>query len=189
MDAVAEEAGARRVVDLQYTPGQGLDDPVVRPLMLSLQTALARPDQASPLFVDHVTRAIAHHVAITYGHMHRPRLRAGGLSPWQQRRATDFIAGHLDGNVRIADLARHCGLSAGYFVSAFKRSTGVTPHRWLMQRRVDTAKGLLADGDLAVSQIALACGFANQSHFTRVFRTIIGLTPADWRRRSRSRRS
>ena len=98
----------------------------------------------------------------------------------------DFIAAHPDGDVTIVDLARQCGLSAGYFVSAFKRSTGVTPHRWLTHRRVDSAKRLLNDRDVPVAQIAVACGFANQSHFTRVFRAVTGCTPAAWRRRSRA---
>jgi AraC family transcriptional regulator len=63
---------------------------------------------------------------------------------------------------------------------------GVTPHQWLTERRVDTAKRLLKGGDLPLAQIALACGFANQSHFTRVFRSFVGCTPAAWQRRSRA---
>lgn len=97
--------------------------------------------------------------------------------------ALEFIAARLDGNVTVADIARHCGLSVGHFVSAFKQSTGLTPHHWLIERRVDEAKRLLKHGKLPLAQIALACGFANQSHFTRVFRLTTGFTPAAWRRR------
>jgi AraC-like DNA-binding protein len=61
----------------------------------------------------------------------------------------------------------------------------VTPHQWLIERRVDTAKRLLKNDDLPLAQIALACGFANQSHFTRVFKLATGCTPAAWQRRSR----
>lgn len=186
MDAVTEEACAGQLRDLRYTPGEGLRDRVIEPLMLSLRPALAHPDETSRLFVDHVVRALAHHVAVTYGQARSRTLPRGGLTPWQQRRATEFVAAHLDGNVTIADLANQCGLSAGYFVSAFKRSTGVTPHRWLTERRVDTARRLLERGEMPVAQVALACGFANQSHFTRVFRLVTGCTPAAWRRRSRS---
>lgn len=186
MDGIADEAGAAHVRGLRYKPGQGIWDPVIQPLMLSLQPALARPDETSALFVDHVIRALAHHVAVTYAHTAAGTLPSGGLAPWQQRRATEFISSHLDGSVTVADVARHCGLSSGHFVSAFKRSTGVTPHRWLTERRVDTAKRLLKDRDVPLAQIALACGFANQSHFTRVFRLITGWTPAAWRRRLRA---
>jgi AraC family transcriptional regulator len=155
--------------------------------MLSLQPALAHPEEASRLFVDHVVRALAHHVAATYGQM-RARPSRSGLAPWQQRRAIDFMAAHLDGNVTVVDIARRCELSAGHFVTAFKRSTGTTPHRWSTQRRVDSAKSLLTDSDMPVAQIALACGFANQSHLTRVFRLVTGCTPAAWRRQARGDR-
>jgi len=173
------------VVDLRYTPGAGIWDPVTRALILSLQPALARPEEASRLFVDHVTRAVAHHVSVTYGQMRTRPLPGGGLAPWQRRRTIDFMAAHLDGDVTVVDLARQCGLSTGYFVTAFRRSTGVTPHQWLTGRRIDTAKRLLDHGELPLAQIAIACGFANQSHFTRVFRLATGCTPAAWRRRSR----
>jgi AraC-like DNA-binding protein len=185
MEGVADEAGARRIVDLRYTPGEGIRDPVIQPLILSLQPALACPEEASRLFVDHVIRAIAHHVAVAYTQTPARPLPSGGLAPWQQRRAMEFISAHLDGNVTIADVARYCGLSPSHFVAAFKRSTGVTPHQWLTERRVDTAKRLLADGSLPLAEIALVCGFANQSHFTRVFRLVTGSTPAVWQRRSR----
>ncbi|HEY7291669.1 MAG TPA: AraC family transcriptional regulator [Vicinamibacterales bacterium] len=184
MDAVADEASARRMDELRYTPGAGISDPVIQPLMFSLQPALARPEETSALFLDHVIRAIAHHVAVTYAHIRVRPSSSGGLAPWQRRRALEFIAGHLDGNVTVADVARYCSLSVGHFVSAFKQSTGVTPHQWLTERRVEAAKRFLEDGDLPIAQIALACGFANQSHFTRVFRIITGWTPAAWQRRS-----
>jgi AraC-like DNA-binding protein len=186
MDGVADEAGGPRIDDLQYTPGAGFSDPVIQSLVLSLQPALAHPEAASRLFLDHVIRAIAHHVAVTYAHTPTRPSPSGGLAPSQRRRALEFIAAHLDGSVTVADIARHCGLSVGHFVSAFKHSTGLTPHHWLTERRVDAAKRLLKDGDLPLAQIALACGFANQSHFTRVFKLTTGFTPAAWRRRPSS---
>lgn len=183
MDGIADDAGAHPIRDLRYTPGEGIWDPVVRLLMLSLQPALTRPDETSGLFVDYVIRAIAHHVVATYAQTTARTRPSGGLAPWQQRRAMEFISAHLSGSVTVADVARHCSLSPGHFVSAFKRSTGATPHRWLTERRVDTAKRLLKNRDLPLAQIALACGFANQSHFTRVFRLVTGWTPAAWQRR------
>jgi AraC family transcriptional regulator len=185
MDGVADEAHAKRIVDLEYPPGRGINDPVIQPLLLSLRPALTRPEAASRLFIDHVTRAVAHHVAVTYGRMHARHPSAAGLAPWQQRRATEFIDAHLDGNLTIVELARQCGLSASYFTTAFKRSVGATPHQWLINRRVERAKRLLQDGGTPLAQIALACGFANQSHFTRVFKAVTGCPPTEWRRRSR----
>ncbi|MGE5242952.1 MAG: AraC family transcriptional regulator [Betaproteobacteria bacterium] len=144
MESVARECSNRPLVDLQYAPGKGLDDPVLQPLLLSSRPALARPEEASRLFVEHVTRAVATHVAVVYGHVREKRPHSGGgLSPWQRRRAIDLIDANLDGTVTIAELARCCGLSDSYFSSAFKHSVGVTPHRWLIQRRVEKARDLL----------------------------------------------
>lgn len=186
MDAVAEEAGARRIVGLRYSPGQGIDDRVIEPLLLSLRPVLVHPEETSGLFVDHTIRAVAHHVAFRYGDMRPRRVPAGGLGAWQRRRVMDFMDAHLDGNITTLELARQCGLSGSYFTTAFRTSTGLTPHRWLKQRRVEQAKRLLADLALPVAEIALACGFANQSHFTRVFSAVAGCPPAEWRRRKRS---
>ena len=114
--------------------------------------------------------------------------RAGGLAPWQRRRICDAIDATLDGDVTIAQLARECGLSRSYFTHAFRQTMGITPHRWLMQRRVEKAMAtLLQDLDLPLGQIALACGFASQSHFTRVFSGVVGCTPGQWRRENRAR--
>jgi AraC-like DNA-binding protein len=182
LDAVADDLGAQRIVELDTTSSQGLDDPVIRHLALALRPQLAQPAEANRLFVDFVTLAVAAHAATKYGHMREPTPFRGGLSPSQLRRAQALIASHLDANIRIADLARSCGLSSSYFVQAFKKSTGMTPHRWLLHRRVEKAKSLLREGVLPPSEIALACGFANQSHFTRVFRGVVGCPPGSWRR-------
>jgi hypothetical protein len=114
MDGIAEESGARRITDVRYKPGEGISDPVIQRLILSLQPALASPERTSRLFVDHVVRAIAHHVAATYAHAPAVPLPTGGLAPWQQRRALEFISAHLDGNLTVADIARHCRLSVGH---------------------------------------------------------------------------
>ena len=184
-DALADESGTRRFVDLEYVPGHGIDDPVLTNLALALQPVFRRPERASPLFLESVALAVATHVAVTYGHMRGDRRhQRGGLAPWQRRRAVALMDAHLDGNVRTADLARECGLSSGHFTQAFKTSTGVTPHRWLLRRRVDKAMEVLWDPARTLSDIALSCGFADQSHFTRVFSALVGCPPGEWRRRN-----
>jgi AraC-like DNA-binding protein len=186
LDAVADDFGAPRIASLDTTSSQGLDDPVVRHLALALRPQLERPEEANRLFVDFVTLAVAAHAAKKYGHLREPTPYRGGLSPSQLRRTQALIDAHLDANIRIADLAKPCGLSSSYFVQAFKKSTGMTPHRWLLHRRVERAKSLLCEGRMPASEIALACGFANQSHFSRVFGAIVGCPPASWRRQVRA---
>ena len=104
-----------------------------------------------------------------------------GLAPWQIRRAYAFIEAHLDADPSISDLARECRLSASHFARAFRQSVGMTPHHWLMSRRIERAKKFLLEGDLELAQIALACGFVDQSHLTRNFTRHEGYSPGKWR--------
>jgi AraC-like DNA-binding protein len=106
----------------------------------------------------------------------------GGLAPWQLRRAKDILSAHIVGSVSIAQLAAECGLSTCHFARSFRHSTGISPHRWLMHRRVERAMGLLKQSRLPIIEIALSCGFADQSHFTRVFTSMHGSAPGRWRR-------
>jgi AraC-like DNA-binding protein len=108
--------------------------------------------------------------------------KRGGLAAWQLRRACEFIEANLDGDPSIADVAAECGLSGSYFAKAFKQATGAPPHAWLSMRRIAHAKRLLNDTDLALAEIALACGFVDQSHLTRTFAKIEGCAPGRWRR-------
>jgi len=110
----------------------------------------------------------------------------GGLAPWQERRATAMLEARLDGQIGIAELASACGLSPSHFAQAFRRSTGVPPHRWLQYRRIDLAQDLLRRTAMPLADIALACGFAGQSHFGRVFADVVGRSPGVWRREYRS---
>ncbi len=89
---------------------------------------------------------------------------------------------HLAEDIGLDDLAAIADLSAKHFARAFRQSTGMPPHRWLIERRIDRAKALLMEGDLNLAEIALTCGFADQSHFTAAFRKSVGATPGIFRR-------
>jgi AraC-like DNA-binding protein len=118
--------------------------------------------------------------------MRTPQLKRGGLASWQVRRALGLLEAHLDGNISPVQLAQECGLSPSHFARAFRISTGLAPHQWLLHHRVEKAKAALRDSEASLSVIALACGFADQSHFTRVFSRCAGISPAAWRRAMRS---
>ena len=107
------------------------------------------------------------------------------LAPWQARRVRAFIEEHLEGPIRIEALAEHTRLSVSYFFRAFRGSFGVPPHAYIMQCRTDRAMALLAQGDEPIAQIAIACGFADQAHFSRAFARRAGLPPGAWRRLQR----
>jgi AraC family transcriptional regulator len=184
-DVVAPDyRGGAAFADLVVRPGVNVDDPAARRLAALLAPAFDAPATVSNLFVDHVSWAAVAHFAHAYGEFIplRPRLRPQ-LSDRQLRIATDMIAANLAGDARLADLARACGLSVSYFARAFRNSTGLPPHRWLLQRRVEHAQLLLRHPAHELAQVAVACGFYDQSHLAKVFKNIVGASPADWRRR------
>jgi len=114
----------------------------------------------------------------------RPRapVTRGGSARWQKQRATDLLREHLDGSLRLADLARECGLSGSHFARSFKVSFGVSSHRWLTHLRVEHAKELMRHTREPLGQIARRAGFGDQPAFTRTFQRIVGVSPGRWRR-------
>ncbi|HEX6441193.1 MAG TPA: helix-turn-helix domain-containing protein [Stellaceae bacterium] len=110
-----------------------------------------------------------------------PRAR-GGLPPAAIRRVFEYVDVHLHTNIELIDLSGIVGLSMFHFARQFKQSTGVAPHHYLVRRRVERARELLGRTDLSLSEIAFATGFSDQSHLTRHFRQLIGMTPGQFRR-------
>lgn len=106
----------------------------------------------------------------------------GGLSPWQIRKVTNHVEAHLDGTIRNEDLAALVRLNPSHFGRAFRNSFGEPPHEYVIRRRVERAQGLMLSTDASLSDIALDCGMADQSHLTRLFRRIVGESPRAWRR-------
>jgi AraC family transcriptional regulator len=110
-----------------------------------------------------------------------PSFCKGGLTAWQFASAKELISEHLNGDVCLAFIAQECGMSPSHFARAFRQSAGIAPHQWLLLRRVDAAKRFLRQRAMGTAEIALAAGFSDQSHFTRVFSRIVGTTPLAWR--------
>jgi len=104
------------------------------------------------------------------------------LAPWQLKRVTEFINANLAETLQLSDLAALSGLSPSHFGRAFKGSTGLPPHRWHLNRRIEQARAMLADAGASLADVACATGFADQSHFTRVFSRTVGTSPGAWRR-------
>ena len=157
-------------------------DPVVHHLRPCLQTARSRPSEMCSSCRDHLESALQAYLRTHNILPVSPPIARGGLAPWQLRRATELMRSSLEEGVPMADLARACNLSPGHFNRAFKQTTGQPPHRWLMERRIEKAKQLLTDTTLSLAEIAMACGFADQSHFTRVFSRTTHTSPGAWRR-------
>lgn len=110
----------------------------------------------------------------------RTGLRAGQLSARRLRQAMDFIEANCLRNIRLQELADLVGLSQSYFSSAFKASTGVAPHQWQTQARVERIKLMLLASDASLTEVAINGGFSDQAHMTRIFKRYAGMTPAAW---------
>ena len=105
----------------------------------------------------------------------------GGLPPRASRRVREYVVAHLAEDIRNPVLAELAGLSVCHFSREFKRSMGVSPHRFVLQSRVERVKQLLVETDLPLAHIAITAGFADQSHCTRRFHELVGITPSRFR--------
>ncbi len=108
-------------------------------------------------------------------------LTENGLIAWRLRRVQEYVDLHLAHPITLTDLANIAGLSRMHFAAQFRRATGVRPHEFVLRRRVARSQEILLSSDLSLAQIALSHGFETQSHYTAVFKRIVGETPARWR--------
>jgi AraC family transcriptional regulator len=190
-DEVTSEMKRSRIERLHCPIGVQHVDETMLNLARALNPVLARPEHATALFTDHVFLAMLTHLAGMYGGLDHRDMGAHAapkgrmLTPLQEHRVTSRLLDDLAGDTSLSELAALCGLSRSYFVRAFKQITGMPPHRWLLMHRVKHAKDLLRGTTLPIADIAVACGFADQSHLTRVFSKAFGISPAAWRRQWR----
>jgi AraC family transcriptional regulator len=163
---------ARAGLELQHL----VRDPQIAHVAWALEAARRAGYPSGRLYIDGLGIALAVHLLGRYSSRHTPRR---GLSSAQQRRVIEFIETHLDRDLSLARLAHVAQVSVSHFKTLFRRSTGVPPHTFVMQRRVERARDLLQRGDQPASQVALAAGFSHQSHMARCMRRHLGITPSD----------
>jgi AraC family transcriptional regulator len=134
------------------------------------------------LFLDSVEQALA--AALVDGHaVRRPSLRMyrGGLSPARLRRVTELVFGKVEDELTLQEMAESAGLSMAHFSQMFRRSTGESPHQFVLRHRVERAKEMLRAAEARMLDVAVACGFKTQQHFARVFRRVCGTSPTEYR--------
>lgn len=184
VNAVVEQMHAPSIDRLELAPSQGVRDPLMRNLLLSLLPLLAHPEHTRSLVIEHVGLALTAHIAETYGGVKdRSNLKRGGLTGAQERRIRELLEASIASDVSLTSLALECGLSTRHFARAFQQSLGMPPHRYLLKLRVERARALLEGTSNSLLDVALESGFSDQSHFTRVFRASTGVTPSTWRRK------
>lgn len=151
--------------------------------LLQLKTELETGGIASPLLIDSCKTSLAvhllrHHCATRP----RPSAPSGGLSNRQLVRVEAYIQAHLEQDLKLADLAAIAQLSPYHFLRLFKQSLGLTPHQYILQRRIAAARRLL-QGSCSIAEVALRTGFCDQSHLTRCFKQALGVTPKQYLQR------
>jgi AraC family transcriptional regulator len=183
LERVAGEAGTSAAELLERT---GHPDPITSRLLISASDAIEGSAALDALFRHQLndllaTRLLAAHAGSPAAF--QPTL--GGLAPNALRRAIERLHSDDDTDVSLSALASDAGLSRFHFCRAFKESTGLSPHAWLRQHRLEKAMKLLRDTDDSVASIAAAFGYSSQTAFAAAFRKLTDETPSDWRRRMR----
>jgi AraC family transcriptional regulator len=159
-----------------------VQDQTLRHLMEVLLREKREGFLSGSLFLDGVSTALASYLLRRYSVASPTEGNvAGGMAPSTLRRCVEFMEAHLDGNLRLSELAREAGVSTSHFLRSFRQSTGKTPYQFLLHRRVERARLLMRDLRAPLTQVALASGFADQHHLARVFRRITGVTPSSYR--------
>lgn len=179
-EAVDDLVRGRCAVRSGRHDGDGLLRAVGRALFDELACPHAALDRR--LFFESTGLALAGHVVRTYGEVRSYRRRPGELDRRELATVCELVDASLDRALGVAEMAGAVGLAPRTFAERFRRTTGVAPYGYMLARRIERAKRLLRRRHLAIAEIALATGFASQSHFTAVFARRVGIAPARWRR-------
>lgn len=181
LDELAAELGSSPISRFQTSPGDPVRNRILARFTRSVWNFAGAYQEANDLYADQLMLALASYACAVHGDLKLPARTPARLTSWQERVAKDVIDAYAATGIGLRELAAHCGLGASQLSHAFKQTVGMAPHQWLLKRRVEKSKSLLMQMGLSISEIALTCGFADQSHFGRVFRRHTGFTPREWR--------
>jgi AraC family transcriptional regulator len=161
---------------LELLPHFAKADPLIYQIAIALKAELA-VSSADRAYSNALTGLLSAHLIRHYPMAAPAPAASQSLSGYQLEQAIAYIHDHLNQAINLAHLAKFVGISQFYFCRLFKRSMQITPYQYILQRRIERAKQLLQERQFPISDIALQCGFANQSHFTRQFKRMTGITP------------
>lgn len=161
-----------------------LEDPTIRRLMTLLSEEVRAGAPSGKLYADSLTHALAIRFLhsgerVRHEKFHSP---VSALPPHLLKRVLERIEHSFQSDISLASLAQEAGYSRGHFLKMFRASMGMTPYRYVLQRRVDHAQSLLKRREMSIIDIAAKCGFSSQAHLTQVFRQQLGVTPGSYRR-------
>ena len=177
---VAVEVGADPD-KIEVVPFFSAPDPQVERIGLSLLSEMGTGGLGGELYTESLANVLALHLLRHHSSLGRNSTREtgreDGVSKRSLERATDYINDNLSQKLTLTEIARVAHVSPYHFARSFKKTTGLSPHQYVIRRRVERAKTLLAGGDLTIAEIAGAVGFANQSHLAFHVRRLLGVPP------------
>jgi AraC family transcriptional regulator len=158
-------------------------DPRLSAMVAAVHAEMVAGFPSGRLFLDSVEQAMA--VTLVNGHAvrHRPvQLYRGGLGSARLRRIKELVHAKMDDDLGLDEMAQSVGLSTAHFARMFRKSTGETPHQFVVRQRLERAKAMLRAPGARVLDVAVACGFRTQQHFAQVFRDAYRVSPTEYRR-------
>lgn len=177
---LASSDGAYGEVELRYT--RKFADARLSAMVAAVRAEMVAGFPSGRLFLDSVEQAMA--VALVNGHAarHRPvQISRGGLGPARLRSIRELVHAKIEDELSLDEMAQSVGLSTAHFARMFRKSTGETPHQFVLRQRLERAKAMLSAADARVLDVAVACGFKTQQHFAQVFRYFCGISPTEYR--------
>ncbi|BDA74784.1 transcriptional regulator, AraC family [Calothrix sp. PCC 7716] len=164
--------------EVELLPCFSTPEPLVYQIGMALKNILVTNPVGSRLYAETMVSALSVHLIEHYS-TRKPTLHEypNGLSRYKLQQVTEYINEHLDQDLGLEELAQLVQMSQHYFSQMFKQSLGMTPHQYVIRRRVERAKEFLYEGKLSIAQIAQTVGFANQSHLNFHFKRLLGVTP------------
>ena len=163
----------------------GFHDPLIEEIARAIRAEMLDPAPAGNMLVETLSAALGVHLLQRHSNLASASLSLpvarGALDPGRLHRVRDFIETNLGKNLTIDALANEACLSPFHFARAFKAATGMAPHRYLTNRRIEKARFWISEGQLSLAEIAFRCGFSSQASFTKRFKRLVGTTPGTYR--------
>jgi AraC family transcriptional regulator len=175
-----DETAHERTIEL--IENWNLTDQNIMAVLLAMRTDLDSGSPAGRLYGESLANTLAVYLLKRYAvRGYTPPTHRGGLPGYRLRRVLDYIGDNLEADLGLSELAGMAGVSPHYFAELFRRSTGQAPHRYVLFQRIERAKQGLAEGKCSVLEVGLDAGFRNSSHFARMFRKFVGISPSRFR--------
>jgi AraC family transcriptional regulator len=177
---MAASDGAYGEVELR--PERKFADARLGALVAAAHAEMAAGFPSGRLFLDSIEQAMAVALVNRHAVRHRPvQIYKGGLGSARLRRIKELVHAKIEDDLSLDEMAQSVGLSTAHFARMFRKSTGETPHQFVLRQRVERAKAMLRAPHARVLDVAVACGFKTQQHFAQVFRDVWGVSPTDYR--------